>query len=170
MLRDVLSFGLTRRALLSGGATVGIAGLGAPIMAQVQNPRTIRVGGSRRIHIDGTLRHVPGSGGSAAQLNISVTVDGPEDAMSGSGWVMGPPPPLPAVPVAPIFFTQAGSVNRSVVTLRGRGLFSSIVGCVGAEIEVTADGADGFVTFSCMCIDPALPQWKYDGFSTVVHD
>ena len=107
---------------------------------------------------------------TSTQLSISVTVDGPEDALSGSGWTIAPPPPLPAVPVAPIFFTQAGSVTGSLTKLVGRGLFSPIVGCVGAEITVTADLADGFITFSCMCVDPAVPEWRFDGIGTVVHD
>jgi hypothetical protein len=101
---------------------------------------------------------------------ISATVDGKADAMSGSGWASGVPPVLPATPVAPIFFTQAGEWSEgSVVSLMGRGLFSSIAGCVGAEIAITADGDDGFITFTCMCVDPAIPQWKYDGFGTVLH-
>ena len=173
MSRDALKCGLSRRALLRAGVTGTFAGLGSvavPSPATAQDRRTLRIGGSRRLHIDGTLRRLPGSGGPSTQLTISVTVDGPEDAMSGSGWTIAPPPPLPAVPVAPIFFTQAGSVLGSVTKLVGRGLFSSIVPCVGAEIEVTADSADGFITFSCMCVDPALPQWKFDGFGTVVHD
>jgi hypothetical protein len=163
---------VTRRALLRAGTTGALAGLGSVGMpaAVGAQTRALRVGGLKRFHIDGVLRRLPGSGSSATQLLISVTVDGPEDALSGSGWTMAPPPPLPAVPVAPIFFTQQGSVTGSVVKLVGRGLFSSIVPCVGGEITVTADLADGFITFSCMCVDPTLPEWRFDGSGTVTHD
>ena len=172
MLRQMLRFGLTRRALFRASATGALAGLGSvgmPIAAGAQT-QSLRVGGSKRIHIDGVLARLSGSGGPSTQLSISVAVDGPEDALSGSGWTIAPPPPLPAIPVAPIFFTQAGSVTGSVTKLVGRGLFSSIVGCVGAEITVTANSVDGFITFNCMCVDPTLAEWKFNGFGTVVHD
>jgi hypothetical protein len=173
MFKGLIKLGMTRRALLQGGATSAIAALataGAETKAAAQLQRFGRIGGSKRVHIDGVLVRVTGAGGPAAQLVINATVDGPGDAMSGSGWASGVPPILPATPVAPIFFTQAGSSTGSVVKLMGRGLFSSIAGCVGAEIAITADGADGFISFTCMCVDPAIPQWKYEGFGTVVHD
>ncbi len=173
MFERLATFGLSRRKLLRGGGSSAIAGLVAmalPTRAEAQLQRAGRTGGSKRVHIDGVLVRVTGAGGPAPQLVISATVDGPGDAMSGSGWASGMPTVLPATPVAPIFFTQAGASVGSVVRLMGRGLFSSIAACVGAEIVITADGADGFISFTCMCVDPALPQWKYEGFGTVVHD
>jgi hypothetical protein len=172
MLRNLTRFRLSRRMLFRTGVSGTVAGLSlaVPGGAEAQIQRAGRTGGSKRVHIDGVLARVSGAGGPAAQLIISATVDGPGDAMSGSGWASGVPPVLPAIPVAPIFFTQAGSSAGSIANLMGRGLFSSIVPCVGAEIAITADGADGFIRFTCMCVDPALAQWKYEGFGTVVHD
>ena len=174
MFRHVLKFGLSRRALLRAGATGAFAGLGSvgvPAVAGAQIQRSGRIGGSKRVHIDGLLRKVAGGTPAAlTQLAISITVDGPEDAFSGSGWASCPPPPLPAIPLAPIYFTQAGLGSGSVIKLVGRGLFSAIVVCVGAEIAVTADSSDGFITFTCMCVDPTIPRWEFEGFGTVVHD
>lgn len=170
MLQGVTKYS-SRRALLRAGAA-GVLGLGvssASRSAAAQTWPTNRVGGSRRVHIDGVLDRVPGSGGPA-RLAVSVTVDGPEDALCGSGWTMAPPPVAPAVPVAPIYFTQVGVLTGDSVKLVGRGLFSSIVPCVGAEIEVTAGLVDGFITFRCMCVDPSIPDWRLNGVGTVVHD
>src|SRR5438094_475680 len=165
MLRDALKFGLSRRTLLRGSVSSAVAGLGAltvPSAADGQIQRLGRIGGSKRVHIDGILVRVVGAGGPGTQLAVNATVDGPGEAMSGAGWAAGVPPVLPATPVAPIYFTQAGSATGSVTKLVGRGFFSSIAGCVGGEIAITADAADGFITFTCMCVDPALPQWKYE--------
>jgi hypothetical protein len=135
---------LTRRQLLHAGAAgtvaAGIATLAGPAAAAAGST----MGG---VHIHATLKQ---TGGPTLPVNgrvIDVTVYGPDDNLSGSGWDANPKAAgsydLASPDGSQCFFTQHGSVQGDAVHLTGRNLFAMFPPEVGASITVDANLATG---------------------------
>lgn len=133
---------MTRRELVRVSAVgamatgLGLGGtLGLATSAQAHRPR--RRGTT--IHIHGRLAH-PEFG----EIDVSVTVDGPKDDLSGAGWDVG----FPFDDSGACYFTQAGRVRGNSVHVTGRVLFANDSANAEAEVTTDANLKTGFISLN----------------------
>lgn len=90
-------------------------------------------------HIHGTVTHP-----TLGSIEVSITVHGPRDDLSGAGWDDDPAPGVEGA----CYFTQAGSRDGDVIQVQGRVLFSNTPSFLDAPVTTIANRKTGSITFN----------------------
>ena len=149
---------ISRKDLLKAGAVSTVAAVG---LAGALSPAEAAAGGGG-VQIHGTLTIV--SGPASGSFPISITVHGPAENLSGSGWDS---PPGSAVSLA-CYYTQAGSVHGHMVSLSGNVLLSNTPAFLGSEVTTEANFATGEITWT-FALPAGGPVFVLTGTGVVAH-
>jgi len=170
----------SRRQVLKGGA----GGVLAAAALSVGPPPAYAQGRHGLVvHIHGVLENPAG-----VTLPVSIDVAGRPDDLAGAGWDAGlgttgagmlPGGPPPAGPVGACYYTAAGQIERNVVTLVGRSLFTnrglatadaedpgkSDTRADGRLMNATANLDTGEITWT---LTPGVPSLLFTGTGVVM--